>query len=92
MATIHAGPKSRRLAPVLTAQLAPHRFAGPMYRLRMALGQMAGGDVPQSIRFRSRDFWQDVAVDFNTVVERYESLVEENEQLKAELSRQKAEV
>lgn len=62
-----------------------NRFAGPMYRLRMALKSMAGHDLPAPIKFRNGDFWQEAAEDFNTVRSQHESLQKENETLKAEL-------
>lgn len=62
-----------------------NRFAGPMYRLRTALKSMAEDDMPTPIKFRTGDFWQEAATDFNTVRSKYESLEKENETLKSEL-------
>lgn len=62
-----------------------NRFAGPMYRLRMAFKQMAAGELPGPIKFRDGDFWQEAAEDFNVVREQCESLRDENESLKAEI-------
>ncbi len=50
-----------------------NRFAGPMYRLRGTLRHLAAGEDVQPIRFRKGDFWQDVADDFNLVLERLAS-------------------
>ncbi len=63
-----------------------NRFAGPMYRLRTALRSMAENKTVTSINFRSGDFWQEAATDFNTVLGRMEVLREENESLKAQLA------
>jgi hypothetical protein len=70
-----------------------NRFAGPMFRLRTALRSMAENKTVTSINFRSGDFWQEAATDFNTVLDRLEALREENESLKAQLAeRQHVEV
>lgn len=63
-----------------------NRFAGPMYRLRTALAKMSQGESVSAINFRTGDFWQEVATDFNTVVEKYESSLRRNEELEAELA------
>ncbi len=68
-----------------------NRFAGPMYRLRIALKKMAGEDVPAPIKFRDGDFWQEAADDFNTVRSQFDSLKSENAALKAELDSLRAE-
>ena len=62
-----------------------NRFAGPMYRLRTVLAEMAGGGEGQNIKFRGGDFWQEVAGDFNEVRSQIQSLQARNEQLEAEL-------
>lgn len=62
-----------------------NRFAGPMYRLRTALRSMAEHKTVNSINFRSGDFWQEAATDFNTVLGQIDDLKKENEALKAQL-------
>ena len=47
-----------------------HRFAGPFLRLKRAVKQLADGETVQPLHFRDGDFWQDVADDFNRVLER----------------------
>ncbi|TWT86834.1 hypothetical protein Mal64_36640 [Pseudobythopirellula maris] len=47
-----------------------NRFAGPIYRLRTATHKLAEGGAPEKIEFRGADFWQELAVDFNRVVDR----------------------
>ncbi len=62
-----------------------NRFAGPMYRLRMAIKSITEGDLPTKIKFRTGDFWQEAADDFNVVLDKYRALEEENAALKAEI-------
>ena len=47
-----------------------HRFAGPIYRLRNVIKGMAEGQPFRPVQFREMDFWQDLADDFNTMIER----------------------
>lgn len=47
-----------------------HRFAGPIFRLRRAIRDVAAGDKPQAIKFRKNDFWQDLANDYNAMLDR----------------------
>jgi len=42
-----------------------NRFVGPIQRLRNALRRVAAGDPVDPIRFRSNDYWQDMAFYFN---------------------------
>jgi len=44
-----------------------NRFAGPMFRLRRSLHDLAQGKPVLDVRFRQGDFWQEFAEDFNTV-------------------------
>lgn len=67
-----------------TLQLS-NRFAGPMYRLRTALGEVAGGDEGGKIKFRDGDFWLEVADDYNLVHEQLQILKSRNAELEAEL-------
>jgi len=55
-----------------------NRFAGPMFRLRTSLADLAQNRSTPKIRFRSRDFWQEVAEDFNSVLDVVETLQKEN--------------
>lgn len=50
-----------------------NRFTGPMLRFRRAAHDLAEGNTPEKIRLRNNDFWQDVATDFNRVIERQEN-------------------
>ncbi len=51
-----------------------HRFAGPMYRLRNALRDVADGKCVAPIKFREGDFWCDMADEFNRVAARVREL------------------
>ncbi len=59
-----------------------NRFAGPMFRLRRSLHDLAQGKPVAAIRFRQGDFWQEFADDFNTIAAR----VQETEDLDTCLS------
>ena len=45
-----------------------NRFVGPMYRLHQTFCALAAGERFQPIKFRSGDYWQEVAKDFNTMM------------------------
>ncbi len=62
-----------------------NRFAGPMYRLRTGLRSLAERQPTTAIKFRTGDFWQEAATDFNTVLSDIEALKEENAELRAKL-------
>ncbi len=47
-----------------------NRFAGPILRLRSALADAAQGKETEPLQFRNNDFWQDIANDFNGLVQR----------------------
>lgn len=49
-------------------------FAGPVYRLRVALRKLAEGEPVTPIRLRDGDMLTDVVEDFNTVLRRIEEL------------------
>ena len=51
-----------------------HRFAGPIYNLRRALRQIAQGEKPRKLKFRKRDFWHELADDYNALLVRFELL------------------
>ena len=46
-----------------------HRFAGPIYRLRQTILEIADGNPPPRLKFRDFDFWQGLAEDLNRMVE-----------------------
>ena len=47
-----------------------HRFAGPIFSLRRAIRDVAHGEKPQKLKFRRRDFWHDLADDYNEMLSR----------------------
>ncbi len=63
------------LAPIFLRDLCKlsNRFAGPMVRLRRAMRDLAEGREVSPVHFRQRDFWQDIATDFNRVVQRVQT-------------------
>lgn len=61
-----------------------NKFAGPMYRLRIGLGTLGQAKPTAPIKFRSSDFWHDVAERFNCVRDRIDSLETKNQQLEQE--------
>lgn len=51
-----------------------HRFAGPIFALRRAIREIAAGKSPRRLKFRRRDFWQDLALDYNAMLEQLGAL------------------
>jgi hypothetical protein len=45
-----------------------HRFAGPIFNLRRTIREIAQGKPPRKLKFRRRDFWHDLADDFNAML------------------------
>ena len=62
------------LLPVVIFDLlrVSNRFAGPMFRLRRSLHELAQGKPVATVQFRQSDFWQEFADDFNTVAAKTE--------------------
>ena len=60
------------LAPIFLRDLCKltNRFAGPMVRLRRAMHDLAEGRDVAPIQIRDGDFWGELAVDFDRVVDR----------------------
>ena len=50
-----------------------HRFTGPILRFHQQVRKV-GLENTQPITLRNEDFWQDLADDFNRMVERFEAL------------------
>lgn len=46
------------------------RFAGPIFRLRAAMKELADGQQTVPLTFRENDFWRELAEDFNRVAAR----------------------
>jgi hypothetical protein len=48
-----------------------HRVAGPIYRIRLTLKHLAESQIPEkNIRLRHGDFFQEVAVELNRLIEK----------------------
>jgi hypothetical protein len=47
-----------------------HRFAGPIFSLRRAIREVAAGAAPRKLKFRRRDFWKELAEDYNAMLGR----------------------
>lgn len=63
---------SALMLPVLMLDIirASNRFAGPMFRLRNALRDLADGKPVEPVTFRYGDFWCEVADEFNRAAAR----------------------
>lgn len=78
------GDTLRRFLPffVITLALIPafvwdtlkltNRFAGPILRLRAALADASQGRAIAPLHFRTNDFWQEIAQNFNAVMRRHD--------------------
>jgi hypothetical protein len=51
-----------------------NRFAGPLYRMRQAMRDLASGMRVEPIQFREKDFWRDTADEFNALAAYVEEL------------------
>ncbi|MEE2936218.1 MAG: hypothetical protein VYA84_09505 [Planctomycetota bacterium] len=51
-----------------------NRFAGPILRLRNALADASEGRTVSPLRFRSNDFWKEIAEEFNQALIRKEQV------------------
>jgi hypothetical protein len=54
-----------------------HRFAGPIFSLRRTIRAVAQGETPRPLKFRRRDFWHDLAEDYNAMLVRLGALEEQ---------------
>ena len=57
------------VAMAFHAVLLTHRIAGPMYRVKAVLQQIARREYPERVTFRTKDFLHDVAVEMTTTVQ-----------------------
>ena len=51
-----------------------HRVAGPLYRVKKHLLDVAEGKTTVDIKFRDKDYFQDLVVSINLVIERIRTL------------------
>ena len=63
---------------VMDAVKLSHRFAGPIFSLRRAIRGVAQGEKPRKLKFRKRDFWQDLAEDYNAMLSKLGALEEKS--------------
>jgi sensor histidine kinase YesM len=54
-----------------------HRIAGPLYKLRQFLAKAKDGDLSQVLSFRKGDYFQELAKDYNELVESFRLKLEE---------------
>jgi nitrogen fixation/metabolism regulation signal transduction histidine kinase len=69
-----------------------HRFAGPIFALRRAVREVANGQPPRRLKFRRRDFWQELAADYNAMLERLGAFDQEHVPDQAQNTEEKATV
>ncbi len=50
--------------------LLSHRIAGPLYRLRRHLEQISEGEPVREVKFRTHDYFQELAEAFNRIIGR----------------------
>jgi hypothetical protein len=63
-----------------------NRMAGPLFRIRRSMAELAAGEKVAPLQFRDKDFWQEVAQEFNAVSAYVEQL---KQQLAAASAEQK---
>ena len=59
-----------------------NRFVGPIARLRRSMRELAAGQEVRELKFRSDDFWGEVADEFNLLADRVRQQAAEIESLK----------
>ena len=62
-----------------------NRFVGPVVRLRRGMRELGEKGTTDLVKFREKDFWSDVAAEFNQCVSRMESQQKEIETLRAQV-------
>ena len=60
-----------------------HRVAGPVYRMRQVLKQMASGEVPPEVRLREHDFFHETAAELNRATQVFRSYVDISKKINA---------
>ena len=61
-----------------------NRFAGPIFRLRRSMRELADGEHVEPVHLRKGDYWQDVADQFNRVIQRVEATAEKHDRSEEE--------
>lgn len=74
------------LVPLATRDVlrVSNRFSGPVYRLRRSLRALAQGEPSEPINLRPGDYWEELATEFNAVLQEVQQLRADNERLRAE--------
>ena len=60
-----------------------HRFAGLVFRLRKVIRSLATGEHLEPVEFRRGDFWQEMATDINSVIDRLGNAAKKSEERRA---------
>ncbi len=63
-----------------------HRIAGPVYRMKMVLRQVAAGELPPSVRFRDHDYLKDLAEEATTALAALRDHRQRTQRMNAETS------
>ena len=63
-------PNADRLDIVYDSVKLSNRFVGPIIRFRKSIRDLSHGKTVQPIVFRGDDYWQELADDFNEMIER----------------------
>ncbi len=63
-----------------------NRFVGPLFRMRRSMRALAAGEEVEPIHFREKDYWQELAQEFNLVLVRVEELKQELAETKQKLA------
>lgn len=53
-----------------------NRFAGPIYRVRRVMRELAAGKQVEKVHFREEDFWKEFAEELNSLIDEVERLRE----------------
>jgi hypothetical protein len=61
-----------------------HRIAGPLYRCRRLMRDMAAGKAVPEFRAREHDFLDDVFVDFNTLIQAWNARISSGQEVQNE--------
>lgn len=74
-------------ASVVITMFISHRIAGPIFRIRGALEEMAEGRIPRKITLRKRDEFKELAETVNSLIEKLEDMSVRNKKAKEEINK-----
>ena len=57
-----------------------HRFAGPMVNLKRYLKSLANGEAVSPLKFRDKDFWQELTGDVNAIADKMGLIQQQKDQ------------